>query len=133
VEVDGVLKWSFLNRRCMHCEHPACVSACPVGALKKYEDGPVLWDEDRCIGCRYCMLACPFDVPTFTWDAGLAEGAKIRKCDLCVDRISTAGAGLRQGLPLRHAPFWGRDEMVAIAREAKHPEKYYRARHLRSQ
>jgi formate dehydrogenase iron-sulfur subunit len=129
VEVDGELKWSFLNRRCMHCEHPACVSACPVGALHKTEEGPVLWNEDKCIGCRYCMVACPFGVPTFTWDAGLAEGTKIRKCTLCIDRISN---GLEPACvktcPSGALRFGERDEMVALAQErlAKHPEKYYK-------
>jgi len=128
VEVDGELKWSFLNRRCMHCEHPACVSACPVGALKKTESGPVLWNEDRCIGCRYCMTACPFDVPTFTWNAGLFEGTKIRKCDLCVDRISN---GLEPACvktcPTGTLMFGERDQMIAVAQErlAKNPDKYY--------
>jgi formate dehydrogenase iron-sulfur subunit len=128
VEVDGELKWSFLNRRCMHCEHPACVSACPVGALKKHDDGPVLWNEDRCIGCRYCMVACPFDVPTFTWDAGLAEGTKIRKCNLCIDRISN---GLEPACvktcPTGALVFGGRDDMIALAEDrlASNPDKYH--------
>lgn len=128
VEVNGELKWSFLNRRCMHCEEPACASACPVGALKKHSDGPVLWNEDRCIGCRYCMVACPFGVPTFTWDAGLGQGTKIRKCDLCVDRISN---GLEpacvKACPSGTLSFGDRDEMIDVAQDklAKHPEKYY--------
>src|SRR5512139_3093109 len=53
--------------RCMHCEYPACASACPVAALRKIDSGPVVYDEKKCIGCRYCMTACPFNVPELNW------------------------------------------------------------------
>ncbi|RPI70866.1 MAG: 4Fe-4S dicluster domain-containing protein, partial [Ignavibacteriales bacterium] len=65
--------------QCMHCDHPACVSACIVGAFTKKENGSVVWDTDKCIGCRYCMVACPFQVPTFEYDKALDP--EIRKCD----------------------------------------------------
>ena len=100
----------------MHCWQPACVSACPVGALKKTDEGPVVYNEDRCIGCRYCMVACPFDVPTFTWDRGLLEGAVIRKCSFCVDRL---GSGLEPACAKTCPPgaltFGERDELIAEA------------------
>ena len=51
----------------MHCEEPTCASVCPVKALHKTELGPVVYDETRCIGCRYCMQACPFQVPSYEW------------------------------------------------------------------
>ena len=57
----------FVRRMCMHCQEPACASACPVGALKKTAAGPVVYDAGKCIGCRYCMLACPFQVPRYEW------------------------------------------------------------------
>jgi len=60
-------EYSFVKRQCMHCVDPACVSGCPVQALHKTVDGPVIYDQDRCIGCRYCMYACPFHVPRFDW------------------------------------------------------------------
>jgi Fe-S-cluster-containing dehydrogenase component len=69
---------------CMHCEDPSCVSACTVGALKKGEKGIVTYDEDRCIGCRYCMYACPFEVPNYEWEKQLPL---IVKCDLCISRL----------------------------------------------
>ena len=50
----------YVRRLCMHCINPACESVCPVGALQKTSLGPVIYDADRCIGCRYCMVACPF-------------------------------------------------------------------------
>ncbi len=72
---------------CMHCEDPDCLSACPVGAYTKREDGPVLYDSSKCIGCRYCMNACPFGVPHFDYDKGLLQGAFIDKCTLCPQRV----------------------------------------------
>lgn len=84
-DADGKLHWVFSKWQCMHCEHPACVSACPVSALYKTESGAVVYDEKKCIGCRYCMMACPFQVPRVTWDDVLP---KIRKCTLCADRTA---------------------------------------------
>src|SRR5512140_2272399 len=72
------LPWS-VKVQCMHCDHPACVSACIVGAISKQKDGAVLWDTDKCIGCRYCMVACPFQVPAFEYHKAL--GPRIMKCD----------------------------------------------------
>jgi formate dehydrogenase iron-sulfur subunit len=76
---------SYVMRRCFHCLEPGCVSACPTTALYKQADGPVSYDASKCIGCRYCMLACPWDVPTAEWDS-LAP--KIEKCTHCVDRVA---------------------------------------------
>ena len=75
---------SFRKYQCMHCEHPACVSACPVQALHKLEKGPVVYEAEKCIGCRYCMAACPFNVPRIEWNDVLP---KICKCTFCADRI----------------------------------------------
>src|SRR5512133_3521896 len=85
---DGGTRWSFVKRQCMHCREPACASVCPVGALKKTASGPVVYDDSRCIGCRVCMLACPFNVPKFEWSASVPY---IRKCTCCADR-QAAGA-----------------------------------------
>lgn len=73
-----------VKTQCMHCERPACVSACIVGALTKLQDGSVVWDTSKCIGCRYCMVACQFQIPTFDYDKSI--NPNIRKCDLCYDR-----------------------------------------------
>lgn len=73
----------FVKRQCMHCEDPSCVAACPVTAMHKTKEGPVVYDASRCIGCRYCMWACPWGVPTAQWDS-LAP--KISKCDMCYSR-----------------------------------------------
>ncbi len=58
----------------MHCDHPACLSACIVGAFSKQESGAVVWDGDMCIGCRYCMAACPFQVPAFEYHKAIQPG-----------------------------------------------------------
>ena len=81
----GGLDAAYVMRRCFHCLEPGCVSACPTTALYRQPDGPVSYDASKCIGCRYCMLACPWDVPTAEWDK-LAP--KIEKCTHCADRTS---------------------------------------------
>jgi formate dehydrogenase iron-sulfur subunit len=73
---------AFGKVQCMHCIEPACVSSCPVAALHKTPEGPVVWDGTRCLGCRYCMMACPFLVPRFEWES---RNPRIRKCDMCHD------------------------------------------------
>lgn len=73
----------YVKRQCMHCLHPACVSACTVGALQKSAAGPVVYDADKCIGCRYCQYACPFGVPTYDWENALGL---IHKCQMCAVR-----------------------------------------------
>ena len=75
---------SYVKRQCMHCIDPGCVSACPVKALEKRKYGIVTWDGDRCIGCRYCQVACPYEVPKFEWESALP---RIVKCEMCLHRI----------------------------------------------
>jgi tetrathionate reductase subunit B len=67
---------------CMHCGNPPCVAQCPAHALTKRDDGIVLFDKDRCIGCRMCSWACPYDIPRYSPDDGTIE-----KCHLCYYRI----------------------------------------------
>ncbi len=62
------VNWLFMPRPCMHCDNAPCVKVCPVGARYKREDGLVLTDFDRCIGCRYCEVACPYSVNYFNWE-----------------------------------------------------------------
>ena len=70
-------------RSCLHCEDAACVTVCPTGAsFKRAEDGIVLVDEDKCIGCKLCSWACPYGAREFDTDAGV-----MKKCTLCIDRI----------------------------------------------
>ncbi|MFT3917691.1 MAG: polysulfide reductase NrfD [Anaeromyxobacteraceae bacterium] len=90
----GGLSYVMAKRMCMHCNEPACASACPVTALHKTAEGPVVYDADKCIGCRYCMWACPWGVPTAEWDS-LAP--KIQKCTMCYDRNGQSCPDSRNG------------------------------------
>ena len=103
----------FVRKICMHCEQPACASACPVGAISKSPLGPVLYNADKCIGCRYCMIACPYSVPRYQWTK-LAPFVK--KCDMCSDRIKTGGQpSCVEACPAQASVFGDRDEMIAEA------------------
>lgn len=74
---------AFMKMQCMHCIDPACVSVCMAGALHKTDNGIVAYDKDVCVGCRYCQVACPFDVPKFNW---LEAFPLIIKCEMCRHR-----------------------------------------------
>jgi Fe-S-cluster-containing dehydrogenase component len=73
-----------VKRQCMHCLQPACGAACLTAAMKKTPGGAVIWREDKCMGCRFCMISCPFDVPKFEFDS---PNPQIRKCDMCFGRL----------------------------------------------
>ncbi|MFC1500448.1 4Fe-4S dicluster domain-containing protein [Candidatus Zixiibacteriota bacterium] len=73
----------FIKRQCMHCVQPACASACLTKAMFRSDEGPVIWREPKCMGCRFCMISCPFDMPKFEYDSPVPH---IRKCTLCVER-----------------------------------------------
>ena len=76
---------TYVRRMCMHCDEPACASVCPVGALTKTPEGPVIYDEKACMGCRYCMVACPFEVPKYEW---YSQMPRVQKCTMCYHRIT---------------------------------------------
>lgn len=117
----------FSRKLCMHCQEPSCASVCPVGALEKTKLGPVVYHEDRCMGCRYCMVACPFQVPVYEWNSRLP---RMRKCDLCVDKLTAGGVTRCSEICPVNATITGeRDAMVAEARKrlAEKPSDYYPA------
>ena len=105
----------FMRRLCMNCQEPACASVCPVGALRKTADGPVTYDADRCMGCRYCMVACPFGVPKYEWSKVLP---KVQKCTMCADRVAagqqTACADI---CPTGATKFGDRDALIQEAQQ----------------
>lgn len=74
----------WVRRFCRHCLEPACVSACLVGALQKTDEGPVIYDSDKCMGCRYCMTACPYGIPRYDWEKAVPF---VRKCTMCYPRL----------------------------------------------
>jgi len=96
---------SFMKVQCMHCVDPACASACMLGALKKRELGIVSYDESLCVGCRYCEMACPYNVPKFEW---AKLNPRIVKCELCRHRISTGGIPACAEVCPRKAVIYGR-------------------------
>jgi formate dehydrogenase iron-sulfur subunit len=112
---------------CMHCAEPDCLSACPVGAYHKRTDGPVEYNKDKCIGCRYCMNACPFGVPHFDYDKGVIDGAFIDKCTFCPQRIDVGEEpACVATCPTDALEYGERDELLAKAhaRIAEHPDRY---------
>jgi formate dehydrogenase iron-sulfur subunit len=112
--------------QCMHCDHPACVSACIVGAISKQENGSVIWDTDKCIGCRYCMVACPFQIPSFEFDKAL--NPHIMKCDFCFDRTKEGKLpACVEICPVEAITYGSRNDLVKVARERikNNPNRYF--------
>jgi len=113
-----------VRRLCMHCLSPTCVSVCPVGAMRKTAAGPVVYDSKLCIGCRYCIMACPFGVPKYQWDRAVPV---VGKCVLCAPRLAagqpTACAAV---CPTGATAFGEREALVreARARIASEPGRY---------
>ena len=115
----------YIRRQCRHCLDPECVSVCLVGALQKTDEGPVIYDPDICIGCRYCMIACPWEIPRYSWEDTVPY---IQKCDMCYERIldgATAPACV-EACPTEATIFGDRDALLAEAlrRLAAEPDKY---------
>jgi formate dehydrogenase iron-sulfur subunit len=119
-EHDG----TYVRRMCQHCIDPTCASVCPVGAFTKTAEGPVLYDESKCIGCRYCIQACPFQVPRYEWSSTYP---RVQKCIFCVERqkkgLQTACA---EACPTGATKFGDRDELIREANDRikAEPEKY---------
>ncbi len=114
----------FARRLCMHCVQPTCASVCPVAALQKTTLGPVIYVESRCMGCRYCMLACPFQVPVYEWSKTLP---KVRKCNMCYERL-VAGkpTACSEACPTNATITGDRDALIQEARRrlSEEPKKY---------
>jgi len=114
----------YIRKQCRHCLEPACVSACPVAALIKTPEGPVIYDGSKCIGCRYCMIACPYGIPRYDWDSPVPY---IRKCTMCYDRIKDGlQPACTQACPHDATIFGERDELLAEAKRriAANPDLY---------
>jgi len=115
-------KMQHIPMNCQHCENPACVKACPVGATyKRKEDGIVMQDYDKCIGCRMCMVACPYSARSFNWkkpeyyvdfplgdyDAPKHQYNVVEKCTFCANRIARGEVPACMELCLGRGRFWG--------------------------
>jgi formate dehydrogenase iron-sulfur subunit len=111
--------------QCNHCNEPACATACPIHAYTKTAEGPVVYNEDLCFGCRYCMTACPFYVPSYDYESALEP--KIVKCSMCYGRIKKGGIpACADACPSGAITFGKRNDLLKLAREkiAKSPERY---------
>ncbi|MBE0557950.1 MAG: 4Fe-4S dicluster domain-containing protein, partial [Proteobacteria bacterium] len=116
---------TYVKVQCMHCDYPSCVSACIVGAFTKRENGAVVWDTEKCIGCRYCMVACPFQIPSFEYSKAIDP--EIVKCDFCVERTSTGHLPACVAMcPVEALTFGTRSEIISIARAKirRNPDRY---------
>jgi formate dehydrogenase iron-sulfur subunit len=134
---DGLTatRWTSITRRdsganvrkqCRHCLEPACVSVCPVGALQKTPEGPVVYDKSICMGCRYCMMGCPYGIPHYEWDT---FNPSVRKCVMCYDKMASGELdkpACVTACPKEATSFGPRDAMLAEARRriAAEPNRY---------
>jgi formate dehydrogenase iron-sulfur subunit len=117
----------FVRRSCCHCEHPACVSACIVGALQKTAEGPVIYDSSKCIGCRYCIMSCPYGIPRYDWESSTPY---VRKCTMCYPRIRSGKIpACVEACPEKATIFGSREEMIreAYHRIKNNPKRYLQA------
>ena len=113
-----------VRRLCQHCEHPTCASVCPVGAFTKTAEGPVLYDAYKCIGCRYCMQACPFHVPRYEW---ASTKPRVQKCIFCHERlVQGQPTACSEVCPTGATKFGDREELLqeATKRINGNPGKY---------
>ena len=109
---------------CMHCKDPSCVSACTVAALTRNEDGIVTYNQDACIGCRYCMYACPFEVPNYEWNQRFPV---VVKCDMCISRLQEGRQpACAATCPTEAIKFGKYEDILAEAHQriTERPEKY---------
>ena len=120
------LPQTYVKAQCMHCLYPSCVSACIVGALTKSADGAVVYNPTICIGCRYCQIACPFEIPAYEFHEALKP--RVRKCEFCADRASGTGANpaCAASCPTEALVFGRRAELVAMAKDRlkRRPDRY---------
>jgi formate dehydrogenase iron-sulfur subunit len=108
----GVVSWKFVNERCLHCGDAGCMKVCPApGALYRTKEGLIGYDKEKCISCKYCVSACPFNIPRYGADE------KVSKCNLCLDRV---GAGMvpacAKACPTQTLQYGGRDALIGKAK-----------------
>ncbi len=108
----------------MHCNYPTCASVCPVKAFEKTANGPVVYHSRKCIGCRYCIQACPFNVPTYEWES---TKPLVTKCTMCAERQKQGKiTACSEACPTEATIFGDRDELLKEARRRikENPELY---------
>jgi formate dehydrogenase iron-sulfur subunit len=116
----------YVKHQCRHCDEPACASACLVAAFTKTPEGPVTYNKGVCVGCRYCMTACPFYVPAYEYNDPFSP--EIKKCTMCYDtRVSKGGIpACVEACPMEAMTFGKRSDLIRLARKRiiEHPDKY---------
>lgn len=116
----------YVKHQCRHCDEPACASACLVSAFRKTPEGPVVYNKKICIGCRYCMTACPFYVPAYEYNDPFSP--VVRKCTMCYDTRTSKGRvpACMEACPLQVMTFGKRSELIELARRkiSDHPDRY---------
>jgi len=126
VHPDKPDRFIYVKFQCMHCDYPACASACLVGAFRKEPQGPVRYDAAKCMGCRYCMIACPFQIPAYEYDNPFTP--VVRKCTFCFERVLERGGqpACAAICPQEVMIFGRRAGLLQAARDriAKHPDRY---------
>ncbi|MCL2766573.1 MAG: 4Fe-4S dicluster domain-containing protein [Peptococcaceae bacterium] len=128
VTKDDQVQWRFTKMQCMHCNDPACAAACFTASFEKRKEGAVVYkptefNKDYCVGCRYCMIACPFGVPTFEWDVILPF---VQKCRFCYDRMAENEVpACISACPSGCLTYGKRDDLVAIAKQRIQQNKNY--------
>ena len=122
---EGSSKPVFRKHQCMHCSEPCCATVCFVGAFEKTPEGPVKYHEDLCVGCRYCVMACPYQALSYEYDEPLTP--RVMRCTMCYDRIKDGlNPGCADACPMGAITFGPREELIKVARERirRHPDKY---------
>jgi Fe-S-cluster-containing dehydrogenase component len=116
----------YVKHQCRHCDEPACASACLVAAFTKTPEGPVTYNKGVCVGCRYCMTACPFYVPAYEYNDPFSP--EIKKCTMCYDtRVSEGGIpACVEACPMEAMTFGKRSDLLRVARKRiiEHPDRY---------
>ncbi|MDP1621369.1 MAG: 4Fe-4S dicluster domain-containing protein [Bacteroidales bacterium] len=113
-----------IRKACNHCNEPACASACLTKAMLKTDEGPVIWREEKCMGCRSCMISCPFDIPKFEFDS---PNPKIQKCRMCYEELMKGDVpACVEVCPQEALTFGKRKDLIELARTRIYaePEKY---------
>ncbi len=114
----------FVKKQCMHCWQPGCTAACLTNAMYKTESGPVIWRSRKCMGCRFCMISCPFDIPKFEYNS---TNPKIQKCTMCWERLQEGKKpACVEACPTDALMFGLKRELMEIARVRvyRHPQNY---------
>lgn len=118
----------FVKTQCMHCVEPGCASACPTRALEKTAAGPVVYHPERCLGCRYCMVACPFDVPKYEFNE---PAPYVKKCTFCAERQARGETPACTSVcPSGALTFGRRDELLEEARRRIYATPNTYSRHI---